>query len=192
MLILASGSPRRRELLSRLTPGFEVIPSEIEELFNPEIAGVGQQVSELAERKARATAEQYPEAWVLGADTIVYLEPDILGKPKDQADAEAMLKSLSSQSHQVITGVALVRYTSAGQWLSWRDFASSCVEMRALSEAEIRAYIATGEPLDKAGAYAIQGGAAPFITRIEGSYENIVGLPLELTKELLRRGGYPL
>lgn len=184
-LILASGSPRRVELLGRLTPTFEVIPADIEEHLQPEIADIGQRVAQLALEKAQAVAaQQAGDCQILGADTVVCIDGDLLGKPRDAADAEAMLLRLSGRTHQVITGVALVTQAQ-GQHSEARDFASSDVSMRVITAAEARAYVASGEPLDKAGAYAIQGGAAAFITSISGSYENIVGLPLETTAGLL-------
>jgi septum formation protein len=184
-LILASGSPRRRELLKSIVPDFEVISSDIEEVFNPQLPGIGERVSDLAAQKALAVARMQPgDCLVLGADTIVYLAGQILGKPADEADAEAMLSSLSGQWHEVITGVALIR--KQGEQLSQAlGYEVSKVKMREITQQERQDYVASGEPLDKAGAYAIQGGAGAFIESIEGSYENIVGLPLELTRKLI-------
>lgn len=183
-LILASGSPRRHQLLKQITSEFEVIVSDIDEVLNAELVEIGEQVSELAEQKARAIATMHPEAIVIGADTIVYLNGEILGKPKDTNDAIQMLQKLSNQWHQVITGVAVMSLQN-DDYISHRDHAVTRVKMRELNLPELETYVATGEPLDKAGSYAIQGGAKDFVTDIDGSYENIVGLPLELTQKLL-------
>jgi len=185
-LILASGSPRRRDLLQSLGETFEVISSDIDEVFNPVLHTIGERVSDLACQKALAVAEGLGDSLVLGADTIVYLAGETLGKPQDAADAERMLSALGGGWHEVVTGVAIVRQ-QAGTRKHFLGHAVSRVRMRALNREEIRAYIASGEPMDKAGAYAIQGGAGGFVAEIDGSYENIVGLPLELTRELLAR-----
>lgn len=185
-VILASGSPRRHQLLKHIVPEFEVIVSDIEEVLNPGIREIGEQISELAEQKARAVAELHPSSLVLGADTIVYLNGEILGKPKDPNDAIHILQKLSNQWHQVITGVAVLSQEN-NQYSVYRDHAVTRVKMRELSISELKTYVASGEPLDKAGAYAIQGGAQDFVTEIDGSYENIVGLPLELTRSLLEQ-----
>ena len=194
-LILASGSPRRHDLLSHVCSNFEIIPADIEEIINTELPDVAQQISDMAHQKALAIAhtlsDTNPEpVLILGADTIVYLKGQILVKPKDEADAEHILSSLSGQRHQVITGLALVK--KQGPQLSAETHAvTSQVSMRETSREERQAYIASGEPMDKAGAYAIQGKATDFITAIEGSYENIVGLPLEATRTLLESANYP-
>lgn len=194
-LILASGSPRRKELLAGLVPEFEVMVSDIPENFNDQLTGVGEQVAELAGRKAAAVALGLSgECLVLAADTIVYHQNVKLGKPSDVQDAEAMLRGLSGDWHEVITGIALIKTPadhSQGQTggTLQQGYAVSRVKMREISPAEIQAYIASGEPMDKAGAYAIQGGAGKFVEQIEGSYENIVGLPLELTRDLLSEMG---
>lgn len=184
-LILASGSPRRVELLKTLADVFEVIPSDIEEVFNLDLPEIGDQVSDLAAQKALAVAQvQTDDCLVIGADTIVYLEQCVLGKPHHDSEAERMLKALSGQWHEVITGVALVR-RHAGQFSQQLGHAVSRVKMRDITLAEITAYVQTKEPLDKAGAYAIQGGAGAFVEEIQGSYENIVGLPLDLLAKML-------
>ena len=183
-LILASGSPRRLDLLQQIYPHFDVIPSQIDEVLNEDISDIALCVADLAAQKAAAVClTQKEDCCVLGADTIVYLKPEILGKPQDEADAQRMLRALSGQRHQVITGVAL--YLRQGPRIkACMSAAISEVNMRKISETEITRYIASGEPMDKAGSYAIQGGAKAFIDSIEGSYENIVGLPLELTQSL--------
>ncbi|MEZ0368127.1 MAG: nucleoside triphosphate pyrophosphatase [Candidatus Sericytochromatia bacterium] len=191
-LILASGSPRRRELLATLVSDFIVISSDIEEIFNHQLPGIGEQVCDLALQKALAVAQkQSDDCLVIGADTIVYLEGVVLGKPSDADDAERMLAGLSGKSHQVITGVGLVRKQD-GSLSSFQGFTVSQVRMRAISPQERADYIASGEPMDKAGAYAIQGGAGRFVEKVEGSYENIVGLPLELMRDLLTQAGWTL
>lgn len=194
-LILASSSPRRQELLARLVNSFEVIPSHIEEIFNPELQEIDVKVADLARQKAAAilqtqALDSEQACLVLGADTVVYLDGEILGKPQDEAEAERMLTALSGRQHQVLTGLALVSQAN-GQMQVWTGCVCSQVQMRSIDADERAAYIATGEPLDKAGAYGIQGRAQAFVTGIEGSYENIVGLPLEATRELLLQAGFP-
>jgi len=189
MLILASQSPRRRELLTQAGYSFEVRPAHI-----PEEPLAGENpiayVTRLAREKAEAvfrevTADAPANAdgetlAVLGADTTVTLDDTILGKPEDAADAARMLKMLSGRTHRVMTGVALA--TADGVEVAAEVTA---VRFLTLSEEEIAGYVATGEPMDKAGAYAIQGYAARWIPRIEGCYFNVVGLPLALVTALL-------
>ncbi len=186
MILLASKSPRRRELLAQIGVAFEVCESDAEEL-----TGAGCEplaiVTENAKRKALAVAKLHPNVPVLGADTVVSLEGEIFGKPRDEAEAKKMLRALSGRDHLVTTGLALaVRgelYTTA---------ATTRVYFDKLTEEEIAAYVASGEPLDKAGAYGIQGRAAAFIPRIEGSYTNVVGLPLNTLRTLARSAGVSL
>jgi septum formation protein len=185
MLVLASASPRRRELLAQAGFTFEVHPAHIPEDPLPNEDPIAY-VVRLAREKAQAVFAQLstnPETAdlaVLGADTTVTLDNHILGKPEDAADAARMLRLLSGRTHRVITGVALVTATSA-------EVAAEVTAVRflTLSDEEIEAYIATGEPMDKAGAYAIQGRAARWIPRIEGCYFNVVGLPIALVSTLL-------
>jgi septum formation protein len=184
-LVLASASPRRRELLSRLGLEFEVRPVESDETPRP-----GERpealVLRLALAKARAAAR--PGELALGADTVVAADGALLGKPADDEEARCMLSALSDRSHEVWTGVALVEVPAAAGTGKLRERARACrteVVFRVLSESEIDAYVASGEPRDKAGAYAIQGGAASFVARVEGDYTNVVGLPLPLVEELL-------
>jgi septum formation protein len=189
MLILASQSPRRRELLTQAGYSFEVRPAHIPEEplagENP-IAYVTRLAREKAEavfREVTADARLNAESEilaVLGADTTVTLDDTILGKPEDAADAARMLKMLSGRTHRVMTGVALA--TAEGVEVAAEVTA---VRFLTLSEEEIAGYVATGEPMDKAGAYAIQGYAARWIPRIEGCYFNVVGLPLALVTALL-------
>ena len=180
-LVLASASPRRRELLAQAGFSFTVRPAHIPEDPFPNEDPIAY-VTRLAREKAEAVFRELddPTAIVLGADTTVTVDKTILGKPADAADAALMLRMLSGRSHRVITGIALVTADSV-------EVAAevTAVRFRSLSDEEISAYIATGEPMDKAGAYAIQGRAARWIPRIEGCYFNVVGLPLALVSCLL-------
>jgi septum formation protein len=198
MLVLASSSPRRRELLTQAGYSFEVHPADIPEdpLPNEDpIAYVTRLAREKAEAVFReitkasasdqraAAALQVPAAppqVVLAADTTVTLDNQILGKPSDPADAARMLRLLSGRTHQVITGIALISATSTQVAAE-----TTAVTFLPLTDDDIAAYIATGEPMDKAGAYAIQGRAARWIPRIEGDYFNVVGLPIALVSALL-------
>ncbi len=185
-LILASGSPRRRELLREARIEFELVVSDI-----PEVALPGEQPDAFARRMARAKASavatQHPAHYVLGADTVVALDGTIFGKPNDVTDAQRMLSQLAGRTHTVFTGVALA--SPDGQV---DDFVvGTQVTLRAVCADDIAAYVATGEPLDKAGAYGAQGGAWSFIEKLDGSYTNVVGLPVEQTVALLRRRGVP-
>jgi septum formation protein len=175
MFILASGSPRRRELLTQIGLTFDVETADIDE--TPQVGEDAlAYVQRLAEHKAAAVFARHDNRArlvVLGADTTVFCSGQILGKPIDEADAARMLRLLSGKTHQVMTGVALVTAGARVVGVEVTD-----VEMLALSEAQIAAYIASGEPMGKAGAYAIQGRAARFIPRIAGCYFNVVGLPL--------------
>jgi septum formation protein len=184
-LILASASPRRSELLAQAGFSFRVHPAHIPEDPQPEEDPIAY-VVRLAREKALTVFDKLddPYAIVLGADTTVTLDNHILGKPENAADAARMLRLLSGRTHRVITGVAVV--TSKGT-----DVAAEVTGVRflTLSEEEIDAYVATGEPIDKAGAYAIQGRAAKWIPRIEGCYFNVVGLPLALVSAMLDSTG---
>ena len=179
MLVLASASPRRRELLRNASIPFEVQPAHINEDPLPNEAA-RDYAERLAREKAQAIAQQRPNDPVLGADTVVVIDNQILGKPADPTDAARMLHLLSGRTHQVITGVCLAingRHSVASE--------TTAVTMSEISEKEIVTYVATGEPMDKAGAYAIQGLAARWIPRIEGCYFNVVGLPLALVTAML-------
>lgn len=172
MLILASKSPRRKELLKQIGIPFVVVVSDAEEVSGNSWTPAAL-VVENAKRKACAVAEKYPDSPVLGADTVVSSQGKIFGKPKDKDEARKMLTALSGKMHEVTTGLALInrneiRTTSV----------TTKVFFDTMTKADIDAYIATDEPMDKAGAYAIQGKAARFIEKIEGSYSNVVGLPL--------------
>ena len=185
-LILASASPRRRELLETLSLPFRVMPAHVDE--RPHAAEPPEAyVARLARTKAEHLARQFPSAWVLGADTVVVLDQLILGKPADAAAAHAMLSSLSGREHTVMTGVAVVRLDMGN---TEGDVVSTRVRFHNLQAADIEAYIATGEPFDKAGAYAVQGRGGQFVAVLEGCYNNVVGLPLERAMALLRSAGY--
>ncbi|MFQ5673516.1 MAG: Maf family protein [Nitrospinales bacterium] len=181
-IILASQSPRRSELLRGLVEEFEVIPSEVDEKIDPERPPETNALA-MARDKALWVAQRHPGCMVIGADTIVVLDGKIIGKPKDENDARCILKSLCGRRHQVITGVAVAN--PAGKL--FQEAALSCVDFKTATDEEIAAYVRTGEPLDKAGAYAIQGKGAFLVRAHEGSYSNIVGLPVETLQTLLRR-----
>lgn len=182
-LVLASASPRRRELLTAAGFAFDVDAADIDESPLPNEAADAY-VLRVARAKADAVSPRYPDRPVLAADTAVVVGIEILGKPGDAADAARMLAQLSGRTHQVLTGMA-VAY--AGQVHA--EVEQTTVWMSKLAPSEIAAYVASGEPLDKAGAYAIQGLASRFIPRIEGSYSNVVGLPVAAVVQLLRRAG---
>ncbi len=172
-LILASGSPRRQELLRQIGfSDFTVHPADVDERIQPG-ATPAQAVVALAIQKAQAVAEDFPNDLVLAADTVVALNGAILGKPKSQEDAVRMLKELSGKTHLVYTGFALAR---GGRMET--GYEETAVHFRTLTEEEIAAYVATEEPMDKAGAYGIQGRGALFITGIQGDYFTVMGLPL--------------
>jgi len=182
-LILASNSPRRRELLQNAGFEFDVRPSGIEEIRLPE-----EPPEEFARRLAREKAldvalHSIPGSIVLGADTVVAANGEILEKPLDAADARRMLHALSGRTHRVITGVCLVR---APETVLACTHETTAVTFRELCDEEIEAYVASGEPFDKAGSYAIQGLASRFVPRIEGCYFNVVGLPIPLVYEVLK------
>jgi len=182
MLVLASASPRRHELLRNAHISFEVQPAHINEdpLPNEEARTCAER---LAREKAQAIARKRPTDAVLGADTVVVIDNQILNKPIDAADATHMLRLLSGRTHSVITGVCLA---VSGQPLAVTSEITSVI-MSKISEEEIAGYVATAEPMDKAGAYAIQGIASRWIPRIEGDYSNVVGLPVALVYRLLRQ-----
>jgi septum formation protein len=198
-LVLASASPRRQELLRSAGIAIRVQPTNI-----PEVPLDGEAPRVFAERLAREKAwtvfKEHPNEFVLGADTIVVVEREILGKPKDATDAARMLRMLSGRSHQVTTAVCLMGPTPSGAVggspggktdtpLGVVRSETTAVHVNPLSEEEIRAYITTGEPMDKAGAYAIQGMASRWIPRIEGDYSNVVGLPIALVYQMLKESG---
>ncbi len=186
-LILASASPRRAEILTAVGWEFEKHTADIDETeFSGE--NPADYVQRLAREKAFAVAGNYENALILGADTTVVIENQIIGKPKDLADARRMLRMLSGNWHEVLTGVALVK-VSEGKFETKVALQNTRVKFAELSDAEIEFLIERGAPLDKAGAYAVQAQAALFIERIEGDYWNVVGLPVSLVYELVSREG---
>lgn len=182
-LILASSSPRRAELLRSAGFLFDVVPVDVDERFHPGETPE-QAVARLAEMKAVTAAGSHPQAVVLGADTTVVARGEALAKPADAADAARMLRLLSGCSHEVLTGVCVC---SAGRRLVRVE--ATRVRVAHLSEAEIAWYVSTGEPFDKAGGYAVQGLAARFVEGIDGSYSNVVGLPVSRVYALLKELG---
>lgn len=213
-LILASSSPRRQELLREIGIPFQVHAANINEDQFADEAPIAYALR-LAREKAQVVSKQYPQSYVLGADTIVVTDGEVLGKPQDHADAARMLRRLSGRSHEVTTAVSLITPNiaapntpspgkAAPKTLTSETAApnlaaqGTLVETRActtkvyfreIAEAEIQQYVAGGEPMDKAGAYAIQGGASRWTDRIEGEFSNVVGLPLSLVTEMLRTTG---
>jgi len=184
-LILASKSPRRLELLRQVGLDFDVIPSRIEEDFIPgELPR--DHVIRLAEAKALEVGSHHPDRWVIAADTIVYIDHSILGKPKSREEAMEMLQRLSSQEHWVLTGFAV---RNLGKGVGDQEAVQTAVKVKNLSQVEIEWYIQTGEPFDKAGGYAIQGIGSFMIESIRGSYTNVVGLPLCELMQMLNRLG---
>jgi septum formation protein len=179
-IVLASASPRRQELLRNAAIDFVVCPANIEEVqLQDEPATTF--AERMARDKARAVRQSTTDGWILAADTIVVVEEEVLGKPRDQQDAARMLRLLSGREHQVITGVSLI-----GNGFEDVRSETTTVHFSTMSDVDIREYIASGEPMDKAGAYAIQGIASRWITRIEGDYSNVVGLPVDLVWQILR------
>lgn len=184
-LVLASGSPRRQELLHEAGIEFQTSPPNISEDCNPGETPLSYALR-LSQEKAETVARRFPQDVVLGADTIVVVEGQILGKPQDARDAARMLRLLSGRRHQVTTAVSVI---APGRRPDTRSLTTH-VDFRVLQEDEIQRYIASGEPMDKAGAYAIQGGAAPWVIHLEGDYSNVVGLPLPLVTEMLHTYGF--
>ena len=199
-IILASASPRRKELLEQVGISFEICPAKGEEMITKTLPN--EVVSELSAQKAREVAamlKQYGEhhkdlmtpddIMVIGADTVVSVDNQILGKPKDETDAARMLSLLSGRSHEVYTGVTLVFMSKSGKVGERTFFEKTTVTMQKMSEEEIDRYIATREPMDKAGSYGIQGKCAIYIDKIEGDYNNVVGLPVSAIYRELKKLG---
>lgn len=183
-IILASGSPRRRELLTQIGVSFEVYKAEGEEKLTTNVPQ--EVVRELSMQKAREVAGKVSGDLYIGADTVVAVDGQILGKPKDEEDAVRMLRLLQGRAHDVATGVAVI-FTDGQEPLSFAE--TTRVHVFPMTEEEIRVYVQSGEPMDKAGAYGIQGLFAAFVSGIEGDYNNVVGLPVgRLYQELRARG----
>jgi septum formation protein len=183
--ILASASPRRRELLASIGLEFDVVPSHIPEVRDDR-ESPEEYVGRLSREKAERIASEHPSRWVIAADTTVLLGDQLLEKPVDDADARRMLATIAGRTHIVYTGVTLRNVER--DWHETR-LAESEVRMLPLSESDIAWYVKTGEPADKAGAYAVQGIGAMFIDSIHGSYTNVVGLPLATLFQMLRKAG---
>lgn len=187
LIILASSSPRRQELLNQIGCKFKVVPSGAEE-DNSKTLPPEQLVINNAVAKAQDVADKLDgNDVIIGADTIVVMNGEVYGKPVNVADAKRMLSSLSGNVHTVYTGIALIKGNTV-----WRDFEKTTVKLSKLTSGEIDQYIATGEPMDKAGAYAIQGIATVFIEEIQGCYTNVVGLPLNKLANLCKKAGINL
>ncbi len=184
-LILASRSPRRCELLSRMGISFGTDAPDVDETCSLPAQDA---VQELSLRKASSAAALHPGCWIIGADTLVSLDGRSLGKPKDEDEAVRMLHLLSGKTHQVFTGVTVI--SPSGTTLT--AFDRTDVTFDLLSDSEIDAYVRSGEPMDKAGAYALQGKAGAWVTRLNGSDTSVIGLPLYLVRRLLVRSGYTL
>lgn len=182
-IILASASPRRHELLDKMGIKFEVYPATLDETsFTAETPE--ETVLKIALEKAFQVAETFPDCIVIGADTIVVYDNQILGKPINSDDAVKMLQLLSGKIHRVLTGIAIVDKSCN---VKLNDYEKTFVTMRVLQQKEIEDYVASNEPMDKAGAYAIQGGAKKFVTMVEGCYDNVVGLPILKLAEMLKK-----
>ncbi|HXG64874.1 MAG TPA: Maf family protein [Blastocatellia bacterium] len=186
-IILASSSPRRSEILKTIGVEFEVAPAQVPENPLPGEAPPDY-ITRLARAKVITVARQRASGLVIGADTIVVLDGQLLGKPKDAEDATEMLKKLSGRWHAVMTGVALYDIATRREVA---DYEKTLVRFAQLTDREIAWYVETGEPMDKAGAYAIQGYGGMFVEEIAGNYFNVVGLPVPLVYRLARRLGYP-
>jgi septum formation protein len=182
-LILASASPRRAALLKQLNLDFQVVPSDAPEILDEQLSPL--ELCQLnAHRKARVIAKKHPDAMVLGADTLVFLGGEILGKPADLAEARRMLGRLQGRTHQVVTGVSLIHLRAYRE----RTFAvSTDVTFHQLTVEQINIYLTKLNPLDKAGAYAIQEHGDTIVSETSGSFSNVVGLPIEMLKEEIRR-----
>jgi septum formation protein len=185
-IILASASPRRAELLKQIGVEFELVPSQIEERPHPDEAP-GDYITRIARAKVIAVARGRDAGLVIGADTVVVLDGRLIGKPQNQDDAHRLLRLLSGKWHAVLTGVALYDVESRHEVA---DYEKTLVKFAQLTDLEIDWYVNTGEPMDKAGAYGIQGLGGLFVDEIAGNYYNVVGLPIPLVYRLARRLGY--
>ncbi|MFQ6091178.1 MAG: Maf family protein [bacterium] len=186
-LILASASPRRAMLLRQIGIDFEQVVSRIDD-EQSDLTDPGDHVLSISRRKAEDVARRTSEGLVLGADTVVVLDRRIMGKPGDRAAALQMLRKLSGRDHHVLTGLSLI---DSQTWRVLSEYEETQVRMRCLSEEEIEDYVATGEPLGKAGGYAVQGLGATLVERIEGCYYNVVGLPIGRLLKLMQQMDFP-
>lgn len=183
-IILASSSPRRKDLLKQIKLPFEIIPSDIDENLSKLTGTPAEKAEQLAYEKASDVANKIQKGIVLGADTIVVIDDEILGKPKDSEDAYNMLKKLSGQEHEVITGICLIDLDNNIELIQHE---TTIVQFVELDDEKIRAYIKSGEVFDKAGSYAAQGVGAIFVKGIKGCYSNVVGLPLTRLSMMLEK-----
>lgn len=184
-IILASASPRRRELLGQIGLEFEVIPGKGEEIITKQVPS--EVVEELSFQKAMEVADQVCDAIVIGADTVVCQNGQIMGKPTDREDATRMLGNLQGNTHSVYTGVTVLIKDATGKIIASHTFSRKTkVHVNPMTEQEIQRYIDTGEPMDKAGGYGIQGAFAAWVESIEGDYNNVVGLPVSALWEVLK------
>jgi septum formation protein len=185
-LILASSSPRRKELLENLHLSFAVSSSEVDESFDPALSP-DEVVMELAERKAQVVFQKNQDSFVIGSDTVVVADNQIIGKPADEAEAISTLKRLSGRQHEVFTGVAIVSPTGTSKFYERTE-----VWFWELTDEDINAYVQSGEPFDKAGAYGIQQLGSMLVKKINGDYFAVVGLPVARTIRELKKAGYSL
>lgn len=185
-LILASGSPRRKELLEQIGLDFEVIPAKGEEVMTSVLPNKVVEALSFQKASEIASLDRFQNTGdiILGSDTVVALNHQIMGKPKDKEDAFTMLKSLQGNTHTVYTGVTFIVTNAAPKMITFSE--ATHVSMYPMSDEEINAYIATGEPMDKAGAYAIQGKCAAYISKIDGEYNTVVGLPIARVYQVLK------
>ncbi len=183
-IVLASSSPRRKDLLRQIKLPFEIIPSEIDENISELTGTPAQKAEQLAYQKAKDVSNRVKSGLVLGADTIVVIDDEILGKPKDSEDAFQMLKKLSGKEHEVITGICLIDIDKNIELIQHE---TTIVQFTELDDEKIRAYIKSGEAFDKAGSYAVQGVGAVFVKGIKGCYSNVVGLPLTRLSDMLEK-----
>ena len=186
-MILASASPRRKEILENFGFSFKTIVKNIDETSDKTRAE--EKILEIAEKKARATAIDFPDENIVGADTVVVVDGKILGKPKDEKEAFSMLKSLSGRSHEVITAFSFININKN---ISYSDYEITKVYFKNLTDDEIKWYINTKEPMDKAGAYGIQGKGAFFVEKIEGDFFSVMGFPLGKFVRFLNKTGFNL
>ncbi|WP_226667202.1 Maf family protein [Metabacillus litoralis] len=184
-LILASASPRRKELLELLQLPFEVIPSMVEEVIDEQLQPA-EMVQSLAQQKAESVAKEHQDAFVIGSDTLVVYQNQMLGKPSSEDEAKETLKVLSGNTHEVFTGVSIVHEEKIQTF-----YEKTAVTFFPLEEKEIEEYVLSGEPMDKAGAYGIQGFGALFVKEIAGDYFSVVGLPIARTSRELMKMGLP-
>ena len=183
-IVLASSSPRRKDLLRQIKLPFEIIPSEIDENISELTGTPAQKAEQLAYQKAKDVSNRVKRGLVLGADTIVVIDDEILGKPKDSEDAFQMLKKLSGKEHEVITGICLIDLDKNIELIQHE---TTIVQFTELDDEKIRTYIKSGEAFDKAGSYAAQGVGAIFVKGIKGCYSNVVGLPLTRLSDMLEK-----